>query len=393
MEWFSKLNLLASHNEDIKQLLEKGYAVTMDSGYLVIRDIPYLDESKVLKVGAFVSKVDSVDDRRVKIHDHQMFFCGSHPHQTNGSKITNLGGGPTTLQLESADLVVERSFSNKPPEGFTNFFDKVESYVDIICGPAMQLFDITPLTFKIYEGHAESVFKFSDTLTSRAEIGDINQLYKNEVIAIIGLGGTGSYILDLLVKTPVKEIRGFDLDDYHVHNAFRSPGRLIAEELGKSKAEILQSRYENFRHGVNLHRRNITEDSDDELTGVTFAFACVDKGKSREQIFSLLIRLGIPFIDVGMGLERENDMINGMARVTYFPSNSANDILTKRYAPLANLPQELYKNTFQISELNALNACLAVVRYKQIKGFYIAEAEKDYNQILFSIDDINIAGE
>ncbi|MDI2077801.1 hypothetical protein ABIF68_004213 [Bradyrhizobium japonicum] len=56
----------------------------------------------------------------------------------------------------------------------------------------------------------DSVFKFRDTLTSHAEIGDLAALFKDEVIAIIGLGGTGCYILDFMVKTPVKEIRGLD---------------------------------------------------------------------------------------------------------------------------------------------------------------------------------------
>jgi hypothetical protein len=39
------------------------------------------------------------------------------------------------------------------------------------------------------------VFKFQDTLTSRAEIGDLSALFKDDVVALIGLGGTGAYVL------------------------------------------------------------------------------------------------------------------------------------------------------------------------------------------------------
>jgi len=46
----------------------------------------------------------------------------------------------------------------------------------------------------------------------------------------------GGYLLDFLVKMPVREIRGFDFDFFHVHNAFRSPGRLAEDDLGKPKA-------------------------------------------------------------------------------------------------------------------------------------------------------------
>ena len=56
----------------------------------------------------------------------------------------------------------------------------------------------------------------------------------------------------------------------------------------------------------------------DILAGVTFAFVCVDKGTSRAGIFDLLISHGIPFIDVGMGLNRTQGPIDGSLRATYY---------------------------------------------------------------------------
>ena len=37
----------------------------------------------------------------------------------------------------------------------------------------------------------DSVFKFQDTLTSRAEILDLSAQFRDDVVAVIGLGGTG----------------------------------------------------------------------------------------------------------------------------------------------------------------------------------------------------------
>ncbi|MCY4623618.1 MAG: hypothetical protein OXC99_01210 [Chloroflexi bacterium] len=37
------LHRLVSHNDDLRRLLEKGYAVAVDSNHLVVRDIPYLN--------------------------------------------------------------------------------------------------------------------------------------------------------------------------------------------------------------------------------------------------------------------------------------------------------------------------------------------------------------
>lgn len=388
---------LVNHNDDIKRLLEKGYALGFDSGCMIIRDIPYLDDHRELQFGAIVTKLEFIDKFHVIQTDHQIFFAGSIPHGLDGNPIRNLGGGSAQIPLSAAyeDVNVQRSFSNKPSkEGkFKDFFDKIESYVTIISGPAMELHDANPYTCRIDENMMNnSVFKFHDTLTSRAEIGDLSLKFKDEVIAIIGLGGTGSYVLDFMVKTPVREIRAFDGDFYHVHNAFRSSGRLNEDELGLSKATVYQDRYENFRHGLSIENVYIGSDNSESLKGVTFAFVCVDKGSARSEIFDVLISMGIPYIDVGMGLQREKNLsLKGMLRATYYSAENSRNIRGKGLAEEVDNPNDLYKSNIQISELNALNACLAVVQYKQIVGFY--SNKNSYHHMLFNIANFKLAGD
>ena len=98
---------LVNRNEDISQLVDKGYAVGFDSSHLVIRDIPYLDENKNLQIGAIISKLIFIDEFRVRLDNHEIFFCGSHPCELDGNPIRNLGGGPTTIVLTSDDLQVQ----------------------------------------------------------------------------------------------------------------------------------------------------------------------------------------------------------------------------------------------------------------------------------------------
>jgi hypothetical protein len=375
--------------------VEKGYAIGFDSNCLVVRDIPYLDNERNLQIGAIVAKLVFIDNNKVTQDDHQVYFAGSAPYNLDGKPIPNLGGGHATIQLSEVckDVSVQRSFSNKPhtAQRFTDFFEKIESYVGIISGPAMALSDISPYTFRIVEQVNDySVFKFQDTLTSRAEISDLSVKFKEDTIAIIGLGGTGSYLLDFLVKTPVKEIRCFDLDPYHVHNAYRSPGKLNPDELGQLKVNVLCSRYENFRTGLKAEAKFIDDTCSDDLDGVTFAFVCVDKGSSRAKIIDLLISMKIPFIDVGMGLNRKNDSITGMIRTSYFSTEEDQVNEAKKNVPLSDNKNDLYKTNIQIGELNALNACLAVIRFKQLRGFY-NEFEVDSN-LLFDVSDIKIVG-
>jgi hypothetical protein len=393
------LKTLASHNPDLQRLLEKGYALTIDSDHLVVRDIPCLDSAGQLQWSAFVSKLVLEDQTKARPEDHQIYFAAPRPFGLDGQVIRGLGGGDAKLDLSECcqDVVVRQRFSHKLKDAgqlrsYVDHFEKIESYVAMICGPAMERFGVSPYTFRHYEEEApNSVFKLRDTLTSRAEISDLAKLFENDVIAIIGLGGSGSYVLDFMVKTPVREIRGFDSDSFFVHNAFRSPGRLNMDEgaeLRQSKADVYQKRYENFRHGLTIKPLFIDETSIAELDGVTFAFVCVDKGNSRKRIIDLLISKNIPFIDVGMGLKRHDGPISGTVRTTYFPHDSGHIIRSKGYVPETDSPDDVYKTNIQIAELNALNAALAVLRFKQIRRFYAGPSS--LNQLLFTLDNLSL---
>ena len=127
------------------------------------------------------------------------------------------------------------------------------------------------------------------------------------------------------------------------------------------------------------------------MKDVTFAFVCVDKGTSRAGIFDLLIANKIPFIDVGMGLNRKHGPIGGMARMTYYSVEDAQEVRDMKLSPLTDNEEDVYKTNIQIAELNAMNACLAVIKFKQLRGFY-HEEKPIYNSI-FKIDDLGIARE
>jgi hypothetical protein len=189
----------------------------------------------------------------------------------------------------------------------------------------------------------------------------------------------------------VREIRAFDHDAFHVHNAFRSPGRLDEVELGNQKVEVYKSRYDSFRTGLSLAPKFIGAWSAQDIDGVTFAFVCVDKGSSRAGVFDLLISRKIPFIDVGMGLKRRNGLLNGMLRATYYSAEHGQEVRDKGLADLSDDPDDLYSTNIQIAELNALNACLAVIRFKQLRGFYFEELP--YYQLLFQIGDFKTFGD
>lgn len=389
---------LVSHNEDLRKLVERGYAVSIDSSnHMVIRDIPYLNSAGELCMGAIVAKLKFVDKHQFLQEDHQIYFAGEVPYGLNSKPVPNLGGGVASTQLSDkcSDIAVKRSFSNKPKaeKKYKDHFHKIETYVGFISGPAMKKFDANPFTFNCSDEALEDpIFKFRDTLTSRADLTDLADTFADDIVAVIGLGGTGSFVLDLIVKTRVREVRGFDHDDYHVHNSFRSPGSLKESELGRPKADVFQARYDNFRNGLSIRDCLIEESSESELKGVTFAFVCVDNGDARSEIFDLLVRLGIPYVDVGLGLKRDgNDSLKGMVRSSFFYPAVAQKMRDKKVANESEDPENLYKTNIQIAELNSLNACIAVIIFKQYRGFYASDAL--YTNVLFEIGSLKITRE
>jgi hypothetical protein len=70
---------------------------------------------------------------------------------------------------------VDHSFSNKPPDGYPDYYEKVTSYCRIISA-FVQTIDpsVTARTHKVIveTDDAENVFNYLDTNSNRAEIED-----------------------------------------------------------------------------------------------------------------------------------------------------------------------------------------------------------------------------
>jgi hypothetical protein len=78
-------------------------------------------------------------------------------------------------------------------------------------------------------------------------------------------------------------------------------------------------------------------------------------------------------------------------RLTYYSAKDGPKVRAKELAPLADSEVDLYRTNIQIAELNALNACLAVIRFKQLRGFY--SEELPHYHLLFEVRDFGVARE
>lgn len=110
-----------------------------------------------------------------------------------------------------------------------------------------------------------------------ANLGELDKLIASDSIAIIGAGGTGSYIFDFISKTRVQKIKLFDFDVFDLNNAFRIPGATDREELGQPKVRVIEQRYIGWHKGIEVFEAKLDGESEAYLDGVTFAFLAVDK--------------------------------------------------------------------------------------------------------------------
>jgi len=238
------LQQLINHSQDLKRLRNEGYEIEVRGGYLLIHHIPYVGNNKCIQYGILVSTLTLKNETTTGIPDnHVIHFVGDNPCNIDGTVITAIQHDNSAKNF--GNIVVSRSFSNKPSNGYPDYYEKVKRYADIISAPAKYLDNtITEKTFKVIPDTAnETVFQYIDTNSSRANIDLINAKFEGQKVAIIGLGGTGAYVLDLVAKTPVCEIHLYDGDDFDQHNAFRSPGAASFDDLNKNqkKAEYFSS--------------------------------------------------------------------------------------------------------------------------------------------------------
>lgn len=366
---------LISHSHDLKQLRDEGYDIEVRSALLLVKDVPYIGSDKEIKKGILVSKLTLNGDSTGKPDDHVAYFIGQHPCYQDGSEIYQIKHQSGDQSLDNG-LIVQHSFSSKPLSGaYQNYHEKMVTYANIISAPARSIDQaVTPQTFPVIESSEdESVFNYYDTSSSRAGINAITSKLALSQVAIVGLGGTGSYILDLIAKTPINSIHIFDGDTFSNHNAFRSPGAPTIEELRAKpkKVEYFHQLYAKMRRNIIPHECYINEGNIEQLDAMDFVFLCLDKSSIKAVVIAKLEERNIPFIDVGMGVELVDGALTGLLRVTTSTPEKREHVRDKSRIPLTDgAINDEYSSNIQIADLNALNATLAVIRWKKMFGFY-----------------------
>lgn len=368
---------LINRDPHLKQLQDEGFELELRELVLLVHSVPYVKRDMSLGRGTLVCtlSLDAGGLTSAPQAPHTMWFTGETPCHRDGTPMTNIINNSEETTVGS-DIKVRHYLSSKP-EGtgqYENIYDKVITYESHLGGAARSHDKTVNARTGVMLANTEddSPFAIPDSASARYGIAIANRKLRGR-IAIIGLGGTGAYLLDLAAKTRVAEIHIYDDDQLLNHNLFRSPGApelALAKDFPR-KVEYYAALYARMHRGVKPHPFRVTADNIDEFSVYDFVFVCVDKGSSRRVIAEGLVRLGIAFIDTGIGLGLDKHTLDGCARATFIaPGTPWDDVATHLSFGDDEADADVYGTEIQIAELNSLNAIMAVMRWKRWLTFY-----------------------
>lgn len=377
---------LIAHSPDLQRLQDEGYDIEVQSGHLLLK-VPYVTSDRGVSLGFLASELTLSGDRTTTPSTHVVHFIGAAtddvPCDDMGRRLDDLiiQNGPIPL---GSELVASSMFSHKPDPTYADYYEKMSTYADMVWAYAQAVDPrVMVRTFPpVPADEQESVFRYFDSATSRARIGAVTDKVRLKKVVIVGLGGTGSYILDCVAKTPVSEIHLYDGDKMLTHNAFRSPGAASLEELRDApfKTEFLQTKYEAMRRNVVGHAVYLDESNIGEIDDADFVFLSMDAGPSKKLIVERLQRSGIAFVDTGMGVYQVGESIGGLLRTTASTSGHTQHIWENDRLSFDDEDDDEYSQNIQIVELNMLNAAFAVIKWKKLFGFY-TDFEDEFSSV------------
>ena len=368
-----------------------GFEVEVESGVVRVVRVPCLFVDRVPGTCMIETSYDLATgrpDNRVggDVHAVKVTIDGVYDgrvYHADGTPIGNYvdGDGKTW-----SNISIKRGAQGYPEMDETAH-DLLHRYAKQIVGAVSAAGYSEPTAFAMPDP-----FHIPNTFEARAAIAPVQDRIRGQRIAIIGLGGTGAYLLDLISKTPVAEIHLLDSDRVDWHTLKRAPGAPTAEEIelirtgSLLKVDYYHSKYVAFRDGIHPH--SVQVDSPSMFAGfvsdhpIDYAFVCIDQltdGDSARQdvVYRAVTEAGVPFIDSGVSITIEDCAVRGAVTTSAYDAGSD----AWNAIPNARLDGGApgYRNV-QLPEVNAAAAAFAVMDWRRRTGQYVSETPSFYQK-------------
>ncbi len=365
---------------------QAGFTVRVESDVVLAVQVPCLLADGVVGTCTIEKSYDPASEKpndRIGGAAHAVRITTDEEHD---GRVYHADGNPIESRIDGdgktwSNISIRKGSQGSPEED--------ESVSDLIHRYAKQIVGAVSAA-----GYSETAslamrgpFKIPNTFEARAAIGPVQDRIRDQRIAIIGLGGTGAYVLDLVAKTPVMEIHLLDSDDVNWHNFMRAPGAPTAEEIESRRKEPLRkvdyyhSKYASLREGIYPHAVRV--DSPSKFAAflsahpIDYGFVCIDQltdsdSPRQDVVYAALSEASVPFIDSGVSITLDNRAIGGAVTTSAYSGGS---LAWQDAIPNARVhgDRPRYRNV-QLPEVNALAAALAVMEWRRRTGQYVSES-------------------
>ena len=364
-----------NHESQLAEVLQAGFDCCVEDDTLTVGPIPYRLSGGGVAHGSLICHLARIGGDIAPPNDHTAAWIGDEvPHHRGGRPMDRLiiDQSRNTWSNGATSICV---MSRRGPEPYPNYGQKMVTYARLIAREAVAHWRATsPGVIAVKDvNHLVD----HETGLNRARVGHLNALLAKENVAVIGAGGTGGHIVDLVSKSNVQQIDIYDPDYVSVHTQLRWPGiverRNVEEKT--NKAEYLAALYarrtnRNIRgHPFAIDKENLTF-----LNGKTMVFVTIDNGPARRAILTGLADIGVNFIDCGIDLQGNDGPLTASLRIIRCQDEQSpekrSELATLAPGGADAADDDLYAQNIQTGEMNSLNATLAVIAWKQGIGFY-----------------------
>lgn len=290
--------LLKSRNETCAILF--GRAIQMEGrlARLIVHDVQWVDEAHYTsrsKIDAQLSPVLVAEAaQRVRRSDESIVFVHSHPFAMNRFSaiddrgeisLANFLEGRTPGRIHAAMLVT-------PEATLARILGKAESLDVIGIGPT--------LCWGLPADAHEPDPVFDRQVRAFGSIGQ-GRLRRLRV-GIVGVGGTGSVVLEQLCHLGVGRFLLIDPDVVEVTNLNRLVGAR-RRDVGRLKVDVAAEHAAQINPDVRIQRLSgsvLVAKTAEELADVDFVFGCTDSHGSRAVLNQVAYQYLVPTVDMGV---------------------------------------------------------------------------------------------
>ena len=234
---------------------QAGFSVAVDGDVVRAVGVPCLLEGRVVGTCTIEKSYDPASGKPDKRIGGAVHGVRIEPDEAIDGRVYNADGTAIGNHIagdgETWSAISIKKGAQGSPEDDGSARDLIHRYAKQIVGAVSAA------------GYSETAslakrgpFKIPNTFEARAALGPVQDRIREQRIAVIGLGGTGAYVLDLMAKTPVPEIHLLDADEVEWHTFMRAPGAPTTEEIASrrrnplTKVAYYHSMYASLREGI-----------------------------------------------------------------------------------------------------------------------------------------------